>query len=138
MRKLNEMDIPAAKGGNWSNSTVKDILRNPVYIGKIRWNYRPHVKRMIKGNFVPTPQGRRKDWILTDGLHEPIINEDTYEQAQKRLSNNSASLFRAGMKSKPAGRIDHLRHMRKENVAKTLQKRSSFLPYMQHPSCTLM
>ena len=90
VRKLNEMDIPTAKGGNWSNSTVKDILRNPVYIGKIRWNYRPHVKRMIKGNFVQQrPRADEKDWILTDGLHEPIINEDTYEQAQKRLSNNS-------------------------------------------------
>lgn len=60
VRKLNEMDIPTAKGGNWSNSTVKDILRNPVYIGKIRWNYRPHVKRMIKGNFVQQRPGPTK------------------------------------------------------------------------------
>lgn len=50
--KLNEMKIPTRKGGDWTDSTIRDILSNPVYIGKIRWNARPQIKRMINDEMV--------------------------------------------------------------------------------------
>ena len=39
-RKLNEMGIETALGGDWTPASIQGILTNPVYIGKIRWNGR--------------------------------------------------------------------------------------------------
>ena len=89
VRRLNEMKIPTAKGGDWVNPTIQGILRNPVYIGKIRWNSRPQVKKVVDGEIVKErPRADEKDWILVDGLHEPIIDKETFELAQKRLKEN--------------------------------------------------
>ncbi|MBU5311861.1 recombinase family protein [Tissierella carlieri] len=87
--RLNEMKIPTAKGGDWTTSTIRGILSNPVYIGKIRWNSRPEVKKMIDGQVVKErPRANEKDWIIVDGLHEPIIDEDIFNLAQEYLSEN--------------------------------------------------
>ena len=108
VRNLNDMGIPTAKSGQWTNSTVQNILRNPVYIGKIRWNFRPHVKRMVNGKIVQQrPRTDKKDWILADGLHEPIIDEDTFEHVQKYLSKNPSPPipYRYAIKNPFAGLI---------------------------------
>ncbi|WP_353096406.1 recombinase family protein [Tissierella praeacuta] len=87
--KLNEMKIPTAKGGDWTTSTIRGILSNPVYIGKIRWNSRPEVKKMIDGKMVKErPRADEKDWILVDGLHDPIIDEYIFNLSQKYLEKN--------------------------------------------------
>lgn len=90
-RKLNEMKIPTRKGGDWTTSTIRGILSNPVYIGKIRWNSRPQVKQVVNGEIIKKrPRANKKDWILVDGLHEAIIDNDTFNLAQKYLSENPA------------------------------------------------
>lgn len=33
-RKLNEMGIESALGGDWTPASIQGILTNPVYIGK--------------------------------------------------------------------------------------------------------
>ena len=45
MNKLNEMKVPTRKGGDWTTSTLRNVLSNPVYIGLIRWNGRPEKKK---------------------------------------------------------------------------------------------
>lgn len=88
-RKLNEMQVPTRRGGDWTTSTIRGMLSNPVYIGKIRWNSRPERKKVIDGELVKErPRADRKDWILVDGLHEPIIDEEIFKLAHKHLSEN--------------------------------------------------
>lgn len=41
--KMNELGLKPRKADYWSISSIKDILNNPVYIGKIRWNSRKQV-----------------------------------------------------------------------------------------------
>jgi site-specific DNA recombinase len=89
VRKLNELRIPPAKGDVWVNGSIQTILRNPVYIGKIRWNFRPHKKKMIDGQIVKErPRAKPEDWILVDGLHESIIDQATFDLAQEFLAKN--------------------------------------------------
>ena len=52
VRRLNTLKVPTKKGGAWAVATVRDILINPVYCGKIRWNWRHQVKRMVDGQLV--------------------------------------------------------------------------------------
>ena len=89
VRRLNEMKAPTAKGGIWVNATIQGMLRNPTYIGKIRWGARPLQKKIINGKVVTErPRAGEDTWILADGLHEAIIDKDTYEAAQELLSKN--------------------------------------------------
>lgn len=88
VNRLNELKIQPYKGNVWVPSTIRDILRNPVYMGKIRWNSRPTVKKIVDGKMVTTrPRAKKEDWILVDGLHESIIDESTFKLTQNRMSN---------------------------------------------------
>ncbi len=75
-RQLNELKITTNRGNVWENRTVEYILYNPVYIGKIRWN----PKRRTRRNYDDP------DIMITDGTHEPIIDNETFVKAQERLS----------------------------------------------------
>ena len=86
-RKLNDFGIPAATKSAWSPASVKGILENPVYIGKIRWNARKSVKKIVDGAVV-TQRPRSSDYILKDGMHPAIISESLYRQAQVIRSKN--------------------------------------------------
>jgi site-specific DNA recombinase len=59
---LNEAEIPSPKGGIWRSSTVENILKNPVYTGKLIWDVH---KRKDDG---------QKQFIF-EKSHQPIINK---------------------------------------------------------------
>lgn len=79
--RLNELHIPTRKGGTWVRATVKSILTNPVYIGKICWNRRATKKAMVNGQIKKSRP--RQEGILSDGLHEPIIDEAIFYKSQE-------------------------------------------------------
>jgi site-specific DNA recombinase len=85
--RLNEMRVPTRMGGDWVSSTVRGILSNPVYIGKIRQGYRPQVKKVVNGEIV-TESPRSKKPTLYNGLHEAIIDEETFSLAQEYRQGN--------------------------------------------------
>lgn len=95
VRKLNEeLKISPMRSDIWVPSTIQDMLRNPVYIGKIKWNSRKAIRQMVNGKMVTTrPRAKKEDWILVDGLHEALIDEETYNLAQKYLAKNSAPII---------------------------------------------
>lgn len=87
--KLNELKIPPQRGNEWGPSRILDMLRNPVYIGKVRWNFRPTVKKMQDGIItLENPRADEEDWTIVDGLHEAIVSEDLFNKVQDLLKNN--------------------------------------------------
>ncbi len=88
-RRLNAMKIPPKKGGDWVPASIRDILINPVYCGKIRWNWRHNVKKMVDGQLVvERPRSSIEECVVVDGLHPPIISEETFNLAQENMSKN--------------------------------------------------
>lgn len=88
-RKLNELKIPPVRHDYWQKSTIRDIILNPVYAGKIRWKWRKCVKKLDgKISIITTPRNYGEDCIIADGLHEAIIDITTFEKAQEILSQN--------------------------------------------------
>lgn len=87
VKELDKLNIKTAKGGHWSTSTIRDILSNPVYMGKIRWNHRKQVKKVVDGKIVKQ-RPRSEDVVIVDGLHEAIISEETFNKAQQVLAEN--------------------------------------------------
>jgi len=88
-RQLNNMRIPPQIGEAWAGVSIRDILINPVYIGKIRWNWRPHKKKMLNGIIKKErPRASESNYLLTQGRHKGIIDQTTYETAQEYISKN--------------------------------------------------
>ena len=77
---LNDMHIPARKG-QWSQTSIVNILTNEVYLGKIRWRREP-VKRVVRDGFLAKTRILNDDYELYDGMHEPIITEEQWEMAK--------------------------------------------------------
>ena len=82
-RKLNELGIPSDRGGPWIPSTVRSILINPVYIGKIRWNHKTTQIKIVDGKKEKTRLLNPEKEIYVDGLHEPIIDADLWQRVQE-------------------------------------------------------
>lgn len=74
---LNQSGYRTKRGGRFETRTVSYILENPFYIGKIRWNYFDRQKNSRKNT---------ADVIITDGKHTPIISEELFAAAGKRLA----------------------------------------------------
>lgn len=83
-KRLNRMHITPKGGGEWADATIRDMLRNPVYIGKIRYNWRPTAKRMSNGKMTTSRKRTDpEDWTVVPGLHEAIIDDITWAKAQQ-------------------------------------------------------
>jgi site-specific DNA recombinase len=67
-RTLTAQNIGTKKGKKWRNKTVKLILTNPNYVGKVRYACNDADR-----------------YFEADGQHEQIIDEDTYYQVQEKL-----------------------------------------------------
>ena len=88
-KKLNEMGVPARKGDRWPKDTVRHIIRNEHYAGRIVFN---KIKKTV---FVENGQKITKritqdadDIIVVPGMHEAIIDEATWEAAKQLVARN--------------------------------------------------
>ena len=83
------IDTPKTyKGGRaaineWRNDTIGRILKDPFYTGKIIINKYVNDYRIKKTKKTP-----RKDWIMVDGKHEPLISNEDFNLVQKMLQDN--------------------------------------------------
>lgn len=89
VKKVNELGLKPKKSSYWTISTIKDILGNPVYIGKIRWNARKQVISTRNGERIKHRPRNSNDVMVIDGLHQPIIDEETWNIVQSKRKQNS-------------------------------------------------
>lgn len=83
-KKLTIMHVPTRTGKpEWNRATVKDILKNNLYTGKIRWYRRKTSKEFEDGGI--NKKKRRQvsdDYLIVNGKHPAIISEETFQKAQ--------------------------------------------------------
>jgi len=117
-KRLDKLNIKPQKSEKWSSSTIKDILTNPVYIGKIRWQWRKEIKSINNGK-ITKKRPKDNNCMLIDGLHQPIIDDITFYKAQKilktkgiypivsnkELKNPLTNLIYCGKCNKPLTRV---------------------------------
>lgn len=77
---MNAQGHTTHRGSPFENRTIEYILRNPVYIGKLRWN--------------PTHRSRRNftdpDILTVPGKHEPLIDQALWDVVQTRMAEVKA------------------------------------------------
>ena len=84
---LNANNIPTSnqsrynKDSFWENKTIKNILRNKVYIGTTQQNKRSRISyknRKLRLN----PE---KKWITVENTHPPIVDKKVFDMVQKMV-----------------------------------------------------
>lgn len=88
--KLNSLGFKPRRGKSFAKSSIKHILTNPVYIGKIKYTDKATTKKVINGEIVRVKNDNR-NIIYVDGLHDSIIDLDTWNKAQSIRKNNLTS-----------------------------------------------
>ena len=62
---------------------IREILKNPVYCGKIAYGRSKTEK--VKGTRNTYRRIKNDQYLLADGIHEPIISEELWQAAQVKL-----------------------------------------------------
>ena len=77
---LQNIGIRTSRGNPPDRRFVEYILHNPVYCGKIRW--------CTDGKSASKRDYYNENFIISDGVHEPIITQETFDKAQEILQDN--------------------------------------------------
>lgn len=101
--KLEEMGVVPRKAKNFSQATVKDMLQNQHYIGKVVWNRHKTVTKYIDGELVKS-HPRHKDFLVFEGRHPAIIDDETWKRAQERRGKNPKNTYGRGLRN-PLARL---------------------------------
>lgn len=87
--RLNELAIKPPKNEKWSPLSLKGMLENVHYIGKVKWNHRKTVTRVEDGEFIKgTKASKIGEYLIYDGKHEAIISEELFEAARAKQGRN--------------------------------------------------
>lgn len=82
---------PRRVNHKWADATVKNIVRNEVYIGNMVQGKTGTMSYKNK-KLISKPED---EWIRVEGTHEPIISRDVWDTVQsidqKRVRKNAAS-----------------------------------------------
>ena len=81
----------------WSVTTISDMLKNEVYLGKTIWNKTRQAavgsKRQIKND--------RSEWIIMEGTHEPLVSQELFETANAKAFTHETRILPKGRKMQP-------------------------------------
>lgn len=87
---INAMGAKPRRTNQFSRTSVMFILKNNVYIGKIVWDKKTHIRKNTRGNSKHIVIYNDKEkWTVVDGLHPPIIDLDTWNKAQQIIADKA-------------------------------------------------
>ena len=97
-RHLREMGVPAPRGGKaWSTATLRGIMTNPVYAGKVyagRVRYRPPKIRRSATHPIGHPHDSAvplapEEWIFVAQV-PAVVSQEQFDLAREKLSKNQS------------------------------------------------
>ena len=94
-KKLSSMGIPTQRKTQleWSHGTVRDMLSNVVYIGKVRWSARKWTKEYDDGKLVKVRRRQsEKNQIIVQGKHPAIVTDELFQKAMERRKTRSVPI----------------------------------------------
>ena len=86
---LNDSGIPGPTGGQWVKDTVRVILRNLHYDGKVYFNKIKETTIIENGKRTTKRLAQPKEEVIVaEGKHPAIVTHDAFQKAQELLSRN--------------------------------------------------
>ena len=87
--RLNDLGVPTRTGALWSQDTLKTMLENDHYIGKVRWNWRKTITVVEDGEIKQVrPKTEVGEYLVYDGKHPAIISEELFQAAREKQGRN--------------------------------------------------
>jgi hypothetical protein len=88
-RKLDSMGITPRTGICWRDTTIRQMVSNPHYIGKVVWGKRKQKTVIVDGKQVrKRPRLVDDGFTVVDGMHPALIDEETFIKANEKRTNN--------------------------------------------------
>ena len=87
--KLNDMGVKPQKGEKWNKSTIRWMLKNVHYDGKVCFNRVRAITSMENGEKVTKKLMQPKEEIIiAEGKHQALVDHETFMKAQEKLAIN--------------------------------------------------
>src|SRR5262249_26155915 len=86
IRDLNRRGVLSRNGRPWNSNMMGALLRNEAYIGNMVWN---RISDRLGGKRTYNP---KEQWIRNEGCIEPIVDRETFRQANKILNESRVYL----------------------------------------------
>ena len=89
---LNDLKVPSPRGGIWCRDTIRKMLMNDHYIGKVTFNKIKNTTIVENGVRINKKLTQPKEEvIIAEGRHPAIIDNETFQKAQDRLRQNPST-----------------------------------------------
>lgn len=86
---LNDSGVPSPTGGKWVKDTIRHILRNVHYDGKVCFNRIKETTVIENGERVTKRLAQPKeDVIIAEGKHPSLVPHELFRAAQDRIMSN--------------------------------------------------
>lgn len=128
---VNAMGYHGRRGSRFNRNTIRLILDNPVYIGKVRWDKTATVKsgigadRQKKVVYNPAEKIR-----IIDGHHPAIISQELWDTVQARRKSRYFYVDNKHVASPLAGMV----HCSKCGHLMNMQGKNKGVPYLLCPT----
>ena len=88
-RKLDSMGIMPRTGTTWRDTSIRQIVANHHYDGKVIWGKRKTKIVIEDGKQIRTRRwSNEDDFEVVDGMHPALIDHDTFVKANEKRLNN--------------------------------------------------
>ena len=88
-RKLDSMGIKPRSGDTWRDTSIRQIVANHHYDGKVIWGKRKTKIVIEDGKQVRTRRwSNENDFEIVDGMHPALIDHETFVAANEKRLNN--------------------------------------------------
>lgn len=102
--RLNDLKAPTRTGGLWSQNTIKSMLDNDHYLGKVRWNWRKTLTVVEDGEVKQIrPRSAVGEYLVYDGRHEAIVDEKLFLAARDKNGRNHRAKPKTKVRNPLAG-----------------------------------
>ena len=87
--KLNDMGAKPQKGEKWNKSTIRWMLMNVHYDGKVCFNRVKRITTMEHGERVTRSLMQpEEEIIIAEGKHQALVDHETFVKAQEKMDAN--------------------------------------------------
>ena len=101
---LNDLGVPTRTGVLWTQDTLKTMLENEHYIGKVRWNWRKTVTVVEDGAIKKVrPKTEIGEYLVYDGKHPAIISDELFQSAREKQGKNHRAKSKTKVRNPLAG-----------------------------------
>ena len=102
--RLNDLGVPTRTGALWAQDTIKDMLENEHYIGKVRWNWRKTITVVEDGEIKKVrPKTEVGEYLVYEGKQPAIISDELFQAAREKQGKNHRAKPKTKVRNPLAG-----------------------------------